>query len=292
MLVSVEHLSKMRNVRAIVDDVSFAIEEKDRIALVGVNGTGKSTLLRVIAGKEKADSGTITYRRELRISMLDQDPVFDASSTVLDAVLAGADDVSAYEARSILNRLGMRDMEAEIGILSGGQKKRVALARALLRPCDLLILDEPSNGIDPRGFEAIRSLLIRLNREQGKTIFISSHQLEELSKLATSYGFMKNGRIVEQLSRAELEDKSKDYLLLRTADSRQAAVCLEELLHIRNYRILNRSDIQITEETDSAALIALLVKHDVPILECSWHHQSLEQYFFHKNGGERDVESV
>ena len=100
MLVSVEHLSKMQNVRAIVDDVSFAIEEKDRIALVGVNGTGKSTLLRVIAGKEKADSGTITYRRELRISMLDQDPVFDARSTVLDAVLAGADDVSAYEARS------------------------------------------------------------------------------------------------------------------------------------------------------------------------------------------------
>ncbi|MEE0774586.1 MAG: ATP-binding cassette domain-containing protein [Merdibacter sp.] len=98
MLVSVEHLSKMQNVRAIVDDVSFAIEEKDRIALVGVNGTGKSTLLRVIAGKEKADSGTITYRRELRISMLDQDPVFDARSTVLDAVLAGADDVSAYEA--------------------------------------------------------------------------------------------------------------------------------------------------------------------------------------------------
>ena len=103
---------------------------------------------------------------------------------------------------------------------------------------------------------------------------------------------MKNGRIVEQLSRAELEDKSKDYLLLRTADSRQAAVCLEELLHIHDYRILNRSDIQITEKTDSAALIALLVKHDVPILECSWHHQSLEQYFFHKNGGERDVESV
>ena len=115
---------------------------------------------------------------------------------------------------------------------------------------------------------------------------------EELSKLATSYGFMKNGRIVEQLSRAELEDKSKDYLLLRTADSRQAAVCLEELLHIHDYRILNRCDIQITEETDSAALIALLVKHDVPILECSWHHQSMEQYFFHKNGGERDVESV
>ena len=125
MLVSVEHLCKMQNVRAIVDDVSFAIEEKDRIALVGVNGTGKSTLLRVIAGKEKADSGTITYRRELRISMLDQDPVFDARSTVLDAVLAGADDVSAYEARSILNRLGMRDMEAEIGILSGGQNNHL-----------------------------------------------------------------------------------------------------------------------------------------------------------------------
>ena len=88
-------------------------------------------------------------------------------------------------------------------------KQRLAIAMTLIGDPDLLILDEPSNGIDPRGFEAIRSLLIRLNREQGKTIFISSHQLEELSKLATSYGFMKNGRIVEQLSRAELEDKSK-----------------------------------------------------------------------------------
>ena len=170
MLVSVEHQSKMQNARAIADDVSFAIEEKDRIALVGVNGTGKSTLLRVIAGKEKADSGTITYRRELRISMLDQDPVFDASSTVLDAVLAGADDVSAYEARSILNRLGMRDMEAEIGILSGGRKKRVALARALLRPCDLLILDEPTNHLDIMSKEILEDAL---NGYEGTILYVS-----------------------------------------------------------------------------------------------------------------------
>lgn len=153
-------------------------------------------------------------------------------------------------------------------------------------------MDEPTNGIDPRGFEAIRSLLLRLNREEGKTIIISSHILEELSKVATSYGFMKKGRIVEQLTAKELEEKSKEYLLLRSEDIKRAAVLLEERFAVHAYRIVSAQELQIHAPIDSAALIAALVQAGIPVRECAYHHQSLEQYFFTKDGGGLDVESA
>ena len=103
---------------------------------------------------------------------------------------------------------------------------------------------------------------------------------------------MRKGRIIEQLSSQELEEKSQEYLLLRTPDAAGAAVLLEERFMVRSYRIVSASELQINERIDSAALIAALVKADIPVWECTLHHQSLEQYFFAKNGGERDVESA
>ncbi len=303
--ITTHALSKTYRKTRAVDDVTLNIPRGEIFGLVGENGAGKSTLMKMLAGLIHPTSGSFSLLGNApeaddflyhRIGALIEEPGLLPTLSAFENMKAKALAMGVAKDRELQGILDLCDIgntgNKRVSAFSLGMKQRLAIAMTLIGDPDLLILDEPSNGIDPRGFEAIRSLLIQLNREQGKTIFISSHQLEELSKLATSYGFMKNGRIVEQLSRAELEDKSKDYLLLRTADSRQAAVCLEELLHIHDYRILNRSDIQITEETDSAVLIALLVKHDVPILECSWHHQSLEQYFFHKNGGERDVESV
>ena len=294
--ITTHALSKTYRKTRAVDDVTLNIPRGEIFGLVGENGAGKSTLMKMLAGLIHPTSGSFSLLGNVpeaddflyhRIGALIEEPGLLPTLSAFENMKAKALAMGVAKDRELQGILDLCDIgntgNKRVSAFSLGMKQRLAIAMTLIGDPDLLILDEPSNGIDPRGFEAIRSLLIRLNREQGKTIFISSHQLEELSKLATSYGFMKNGRIVEQLSRAELEDKSKDYLLLRTADSRQAAVCLEELLHIHDYRILNRSDIQITEETDSAALIALLVKHDVPILECSWHHQSLEQYFFHKN---------
>lgn len=297
--ITTHALSKTYRKTRAVDDVTLNIPRGEIFGLVGENGAGKSTLMKMLAGSIHPTSGSFSLLGNApeadgflyhRIGALIEEPGLLPTLSAFENMKAKALAMGVAKDRELQDILDLCDIgktgNKRVSAFSLGMKQRLAIAMTLIGDPDLLILDEPSNGIDPRGFEVIRSLLIRLNREQGKTIFISSHQLEELSKLATSYGFMKNGRIVEQLSRAELEDKSKDYLLLRTADSRQAAVCLEELLHIRNYRILNRSDIQITEETDSAALIALLVKYDVPVLECSWHHQSLEQYFFRKNGGE------
>ena len=137
MLISVEHLSKRQNIKEIVNDVSFAIEDRDKIALIGVNGTGKTTLLRMLAGLETYEEGSITKKSGLRVSYLPQDPVFDEDDTILHQILSMDKEIQEFEAKSILGKLGISDSSLNISHLSGGQRKRVALARALLKPCEI-----------------------------------------------------------------------------------------------------------------------------------------------------------
>ena len=143
-VLNIEHVSKIFGEKRIFDDVSYGIHEGDKIGIIGINGTGKTTLLKIIAGIEEPDEGQIIKQNGLRITYLPQNPEFPADATVLSYVSDGKD----YEAQNILNKLGIEDHFAKIDTLSGGQKKRVALASALMHPTDVLILDEPTNHID------------------------------------------------------------------------------------------------------------------------------------------------
>lgn len=120
MLISAEHVSKKYALKPILQDVSFSIEERDKIALVGINGTGKSTLLKILSGKEQCDDGTLLKKRDLRISVLEQDPILDDEATILQEVLQHGKDIAEYEAKSILTRLGMKDLSLTCKHLSGG----------------------------------------------------------------------------------------------------------------------------------------------------------------------------
>lgn len=167
MLLSFDHITKFHNEKCILNDVSFAIEEQDKIALVGINGTGKTTLLRILIGLEPFKDGNIIRMNGLRIAYLPQNPVFDEEDTILSYMERNLRDdhpVEAYEIKAVLNKLGMLQHHESITVLSGGQKKRVALAAALLQPCDLLILDEPTNHLDHDMVEWLEKYLIRLNR--------------------------------------------------------------------------------------------------------------------------------
>lgn len=143
-VLNIEHVSKIFGEKRIFDDVSYGIHEGDKIGIIGINGTGKTTLLKIIAGIEEPDEGQIVKQNGIRITYLPQNPEFPADATVLSYVSDGKD----YEAQNILNKLGIEDHFAKIDTLSGGQKKRVALASALMHPTDVLILDEPTNHID------------------------------------------------------------------------------------------------------------------------------------------------
>ena len=152
MLLSAEHISINFGSRQLLEDVNFYLNEGDKVGIIGINGTGKSTLLKVLAGITEPDGGTISRNPNVQVSFLPQNPVMDDGATVLEQVFLHFSPefraLNEYEAKSMLNRLGLPDFDQKVGTLSGGQRKRVALAAALLHPADVLVLDEPTNHLD------------------------------------------------------------------------------------------------------------------------------------------------
>ena len=152
MLLSAEHISLNYGLKQLLDDVTLYISEGDKIGVIGINGTGKSSLLRVLAGQQIPDAGSVTLDPNVQVSFLSQNPAMEDGNTVLEQVFAGyspeARTLMEYEAKTMLTRLGIEDFEQSVGALSGGQRKRVALATVLLHPADVMILDEPTNHLD------------------------------------------------------------------------------------------------------------------------------------------------
>ena len=152
MLLSAEHLSINFGSRQLLDDVNFYLNEGDKVGVIGINGTGKSTFLKVLSGVTEPDGGTISRNPNVQVSLLPQNPAMEESATVLEQVFlhfpAEFRELNEYEAKAMLNRLGITDFAQKVGTLSGGQRKRVALAAALIHPADVLILDEPTNHLD------------------------------------------------------------------------------------------------------------------------------------------------
>lgn len=164
MLITASHITKYNLFKCIVDDVSFTINETDKVALIGINGTGKSTLLKMIAGTDDYQ-GDILRKKDIRISYLPQNPHFQDHLTLLQQVYEYVDQsVPDYEVQAILNRFGIKNYTQKIQELSGGQQKRVALAITLLKPCDLLLLDEPTNHLDNEMIEYLEKYLIKFNK--------------------------------------------------------------------------------------------------------------------------------
>ncbi|MBE6852303.1 MAG: ABC-F family ATP-binding cassette domain-containing protein [Ruminococcus sp.] len=195
MLISAEKISKNYGMKQLLDGVSVYLNEGDRIGIIGINGTGKSTLLKILAGVSHADSGTIALKPDLQISYLPQDPEMNENRTVIEQVLADMPseyrEVNEYEAKAMLNKLGISDFDAIIGSLSGGQRKRVALASALIHPADVLILDEPTNHLDS---EMVSWLENRLNKFSGGIIMIT-HDRYFLERVVTRITELSRGKL-------------------------------------------------------------------------------------------------
>ncbi len=193
MLLSAEHISKNYGTRQLLEDVSLYLEEGQKIGIIGVNGTGKSTLLRILAGVEEPDSGTLSRDPNVQISYLPQNPAMEEGATVLEQVFLRQSPefraLKEYESKTILTRLGITDFEARIGSLSGGQRKRVALAAALVHPADVLILDEPTNHLDSEMVAWLEETLIRF---RGGVILVT-HDRYFLERVVTRITELSHG---------------------------------------------------------------------------------------------------
>mgnify|MGYP002912327100 CR=1 FL=1 len=199
MLLSAEHLSINFGSRQLLDDVNFYLNEGDKVGVIGINGTGKSTFLKVLSGVTEPDGGTISRNPNVQVSLLPQNPAMEESATVLEQVFlhfpAEFRELNEYEAKAMLNRLGITDFAQKVGTLSGGQRKRVALAAALIHPADVLILDEPTAGLDPVGVESILGNIRDYHQSNNATIILVSHSMEEVARTVDRLVVVNDGRV-------------------------------------------------------------------------------------------------
>ena len=209
MLLSAEHIKKAYGTKVLLDGVSLYLNQGDKVGVIGINGTGKSTLLKILAGVEEPDGGTVSLDPNVRVEYLPQNPAFEGSRTVLEQVFAGlspeARELAEYEAKTILTRLGITDFDQRVGTLSGGQRKRVAMASALVHESDVLILDEPTNHLDS---EMVRWLEDYLRQYKGALAMVT-HDRYFLERVVTRMAEVERGKLYFY------EGNYEDYLRLR-----------------------------------------------------------------------------
>ncbi len=195
MLLSAENLSINFGSRQLLDDVNFYLNEGDKVGVIGINGTGKSTFLKVLSGVTEPDGGTISRNPNVQVSLLPQNPAMEESATVLEQVFlhfpAEFRELNEYEAKAMLNRLGITDFAQKVGTLSGGQRKRVALAAALIHPADVLILDEPTNHLDS---EMVAWLEDWLRRFKGGLVMVT-HDRYFLERVVNHITELSRGKL-------------------------------------------------------------------------------------------------
>ena len=280
-----------------VDKVSISIKKGEIYGLIGENGAGKSTLMKMIAGLVEPSEGSIALfgnfvpqTERYRIGCVIESPALYAELTAKQnlEVFRKAYGLSSKESvQQILKQVGLSQYENKIvKKFSLGMKQRLAIGIALLGNPDFLILDEPINGLDPTGIQDMRNFLLKLNREEHITIMISSHILGELSKIATKYGIIKNGKLIEEITAKELNEKCQCCLKIKASDTAQAAILIEKNLHTKNYEILSDNNIRIFEYVDNPGIVnSLLVNHGISVDECTVTKESLEDYFNEKMRG-------
>ncbi|MDD7393380.1 MAG: ATP-binding cassette domain-containing protein [Eubacteriales bacterium] len=278
-----------------VDHVSMTVNKGDIYGFIGKNGAGKTTFMRVVLGLSAPTEGTVELFGGLspeeagkKIGALIEAPGIFPHCTAKENMkrFAILKDEDESKIDGLLDFVGLGDVgNKKAGKFSLGMKQRLGIAIAMLGDPELLILDEPVNGLDPTGMKEIRDLILRLNREKGITVLISSHLLDELSKIVTRYGIINNGVLVDEIDASEMKAKTGHRLIIVVDDVEKAVSLLEKEVGKDSIGI-NGHAIGLSSGLDrTAELNALLVKNGVAVSSLSVKTDGLEKYFIEKVGG-------
>lgn len=300
-VVKSQNLNKRYGDTAALKNVDISIKKGSIYGLVGNNGAGKTTFLKILSGMTQADSGTFTllgadgeagYRSaRKRTGAIIENPGFYPKMTAkqnleyyrIQRGIPGKEIVD-----ELLHLVGLEHAaKKKFANLSLGMKQRLGIALALMGEPELLILDEPINGLDPMGIIEIRKLLLKLNQEKNVTILISSHILTELENVATDYGFLNKGELVEEVTAEKLKEKCRTFLEVKVTDAAAYAALLETELLCSNYKVMPGNCIHILEHVDRVSdYSALAVKHDIGLLAFEMKEINLENYYMNLIGAE------
>ena len=299
-VIRTNKLSKKYGSDMALSNVNISVKQGDIYGLVGNNGAGKTTLLRILTGQSESSDGTFELfckssdsdlsKARRRVGAIIETPSFYPKLTVEQNMEYYRIQRGIPGKESIDKSLEEVDLlyvkKKKYDQLSLGMKQRLGLALAMMTEPELLILDEPINGLDPSGIIEIRNLLLKLNREKNITILISSHILTELSNIATCYGFLNKGELVEELSAKELEEKCKSFLEIKVNNAKKLSALLEENLGYKNYKVLSGERIQIFDKTDEPEKVSkLAVSNNIALLSLEEKSLNLENYYMSLIGG-------
>ena len=290
-------LTKLYGGKAAVKDLNLRVGEGQIYGFIGRNGAGKSTTLKMISGLASSTQGEVSlFGKPLsdpvvrrRLGVLIEEAGLYPNMTARQNVVMKAKCMGLAEEKSIdqvLDLTGLSNTgKKQVKHFSMGMQQRLGVALALLGNPDLLILDEPINGLDPEGIKELRQLVLKL-QEEGKTILLSSHILGELSKIATNYGIIKDGELMEQITRSELEEKCQDYFQVEVGDVRRALPVIQESFPQVQAEVSDARIIRIYGLSEGVELNRRLAENQVPVYGSGFHHIDLEEYFLERMGEE------
>ena len=294
------NITKKYGEQLAVDNVNMTIKKGDIYGFIGQNGAGKTTLIRLITGLIHKSGG------EIELLGANEENELNKARTMVGSLIESPSLYTNMTAREnlevsrlvrnipgkkcideVLELVGLKDVEKKkVKNFSLGMRQRLGIANALMGNPKLLILDEPINGLDPMGIVEIRELLKKINKEKDMTILISSHILSELSELATTYGIISNGKLIEEMTANQLSEKCRQYIDLKVDDTARAVILLERELGISDYEVLEDSNIKVFSNLDNVGEVnSLLSRSGIIVESISVKGENLEEYFMNKVGG-------
>ncbi len=289
-ILQTHDLTKKFGRKTALDRVNMTVQRGDIYGFIGGNGAGKTTLMRVALRLAFPTSGSVSLfggesfaTAGRRIGALIESPAFYRSLSARENLKAFGSLVGASpsQADELLERVGLADAgKKKAGAFSLGMKQRLGLAVALLGNPELVILDEPVNGLDPSGMRDVRDLILQYNREKGVTFLISSHLLDELSKVATRYGILKEGRLIDEVTAEDLFERTRHRLSITVDDPHKAVAALWR----SDIRVEGRQLTIFSGYEDPAAVNRTLVQAGVAVSRLVVQSDGLEQYFMERIG--------
>lgn len=292
-VLKTKNLTKKYNDFVALDNANITINRGDIYGLIGRNGAGKTTLMKVVTTLSNKTSGEFylfdsndndLLENKRKIGCLIENPAFYEGLTAYQnlkyyAIQKGIVDYSQID--KVLDLVNLSDSKnKKFRTFSLGMKQRLGVAFAMLDNPDFLILDEPINGLDPIGISELRETLKKLNEELNITMLISSHILSELYVLANRFCFIEKGKIVNDLSKEELDTECSKSIVIKTNDVKQTCLVLEKQLNTTNYNVVDNSEIRLYDYLDNSGKVnKVLAKNDIDVISIYESGISLEEYF-------------